>query len=63
MWVLSCTQHRSSSSSSSFIIFIHLHLENRGFQNGCDVKIRKTPTTKARTLDNLIEDSMVHIRR
>ncbi|XP_035844870.1 uncharacterized protein LOC110897273 isoform X1 [Helianthus annuus] len=28
-----------------------------------DVKIRKTLTTKARTLDNLLEDSTVHIRK
>ncbi|KAF5762777.1 hypothetical protein HanXRQr2_Chr15g0672731 [Helianthus annuus] len=33
------------------------------FRMAVDVKIRKTPTTKARTLDSLLEDSTVHIRK
>ncbi|KAJ0592369.1 hypothetical protein HanHA300_Chr03g0084341 [Helianthus annuus] len=32
------------------------------FRMALDVKICKTPTTKARTLDNLLEDGVVHIR-
>ncbi|KAF5789139.1 hypothetical protein HanXRQr2_Chr09g0367421 [Helianthus annuus] len=67
------SQHRSSSSSSSSSSkqrywkpinptikrFLHLLLELMA----ADVKIRKTPTTKARTLDNLLEDGAVHIRK
>uniref|UniRef100_A0A251TKI9 Uncharacterized protein n=1 Tax=Helianthus annuus TaxID=4232 RepID=A0A251TKI9_HELAN len=32
------------------------------YKMAADVKLRKTPTTKARTLDNLLEDGAVHIR-
>ncbi|KAF5800880.1 putative Dynamin superfamily, P-loop containing nucleoside triphosphate hydrolase [Helianthus annuus] len=49
--------HRSSSSSSSNIFIIEQ------IRIAADVKIRKTPTTKARTLDNLLEDGAVHIRK
>ncbi|KAF5809184.1 hypothetical protein HanXRQr2_Chr04g0154111 [Helianthus annuus] len=33
------------------------------FRMAVDVKIRKTPTTEARILDNLLEGSTVHIRK
>ncbi|KAM0016292.1 hypothetical protein Hdeb2414_s0029g00704961 [Helianthus debilis subsp. tardiflorus] len=61
-------QINRSSSSSSSNIFIIEHLHHRIDQRvdsgmAADAKIRKTPTTKARTLDNLLEDGAVHIRK
>ncbi|MFS7955745.1 hypothetical protein Hanom_Chr07g00646201 [Helianthus anomalus] len=59
--------HQQPLSTPKIIIIIFIEEINRSstssIRMAADVKIRKTPTTKARTLDNLLEDGAVHIRK